>query len=84
MTSLTTVFGMVPMAMGLGEGSEIWQPMGVAVIGGLTFSTILTLLVLPALYVIFRDRMVKQQGGADDIQHDGVSKRKQAVANKVN
>jgi multidrug efflux pump subunit AcrB len=33
MTSLTTVFGMVPMAMGLGEGSEIWQPMGVAVIG---------------------------------------------------
>ena len=84
MTSLTTVFGMVPMAMGLGEGSEIWQPMGVAVIGGLTFSTILTLLVLPALYVIFRDRKVKEQGGADDIKHDGVSKRKQAVANKVN
>lgn len=84
MTSLTTVFGMVPMAMGLGEGSEIWQPMGVAVIGGLTFSTILTLLVLPALYVIFRDRKVKEQGGADDIQHDGVGKRKQAVANKVN
>ncbi len=84
MTSLTTVFGMVPMAMGLGEGSEIWQPMGVAVIGGLTFSTILTLLVLPALYVIFRDRKVKEQGGADDIQHDGVSKRKQAIANKVN
>jgi HAE1 family hydrophobic/amphiphilic exporter-1 len=84
MTSLTTVFGMVPMAMGLGEGSEIWQPMGVAVIGGLTFSTILTLLVLPALYVIFRDRKVKEQGGADDIQYDGVSKRKQAVANKIN
>ena len=84
MTSLTTVFGMVPMAMGLGEGSEIWQPMGVAVIGGLTFSTILTLLVLPALYVIFRDRKVKEQGGADEIQYDGVSKRKQAVANKVN
>ncbi|MBQ5371201.1 MAG: efflux RND transporter permease subunit, partial [Rikenellaceae bacterium] len=84
MTSLTTVFGMVPMAMGLGEGSEIWQPMGVAVIGGLTFSTILTLLVLPALYVIFRDRTVKEQGGADNVQHDGVSKRKQAVANKVN
>ena len=84
MTSLTTVFGMVPMAMGLGEGSEIWQPMGVAVIGGLTFSTILTLLVLPALYVIFRDRTVKEQGGADDIHHDGVSKRKQAIANKIN
>lgn len=84
MTSLTTIFGMVPMAMGLGEGSEIWQPMGVSVIGGLTCSTILTLLVLPALYVIFRGRKVKEQGGADDIQHDGVSKRKLAVANKVN
>ena len=45
---------------------------------------ILTLLVLPALYVIFRDRTVKQQGGADEVKHDGVSKRKQAVANKVN
>ncbi|MBR2050008.1 MAG: efflux RND transporter permease subunit, partial [Rikenellaceae bacterium] len=81
MTSLTTVFGMVPMAMGLGEGSEIWQPMGVSVIGGLTCSTILTLLVLPALYVIFRGRKAE---GADNIQYDGVGKRKQAVANKVN
>lgn len=81
MTSLTTIFGMVPMAMGLGEGSEIWQPMGVSVIGGLTCSTILTLLVLPALYVIFRAR---KAGGADEIQHDGTSKRKQAVANKIN
>ena len=81
MTSLTTIFGMVPMAMGLGEGSEIWQPMGVSVIGGLTCSTILTLLVLPALYVIFRGR---KASGANEIQHDGSSKRKQAVANKVN
>lgn len=81
MTSLTTVFGMVPMAMGLGEGSEIWQPMGVSVIGGLTCSTILTLLVLPALYVIFRGR---KAAGADDIQHDGTGKRKQAIANKIN
>ena len=81
MTSLTTVFGMVPMAMGLGEGSEIWQPMGVSVIGGLTCSTILTLLVLPALYVIFRGR---KAAGADDIQYDGTGKRKQAIANKIN
>ena len=81
MTSLTTIFGMVPMAMGLGEGSEIWQPMGVSVIGGLTCSTILTLLVLPALYVIFRGR---KASGANEIQHDGSSKRKQAIANKIN
>ncbi|MDE6279935.1 MAG: efflux RND transporter permease subunit, partial [Paramuribaculum sp.] len=44
MTTLTTILGMVPMAVGTGQGAEMWRPMGVAVIGGLTFSTILTLL----------------------------------------
>ncbi len=53
MTSLTTILGMVPMAIGSGEGSEMWRPMGVAVIGGLTFSTILTLLFVPTMYTIF-------------------------------
>lgn len=53
MTSLTTILGMVPMAIGSGQGSEMWRPMGVAVIGGLTFSTMLTLLFVPALYCLF-------------------------------
>ena len=53
MTSLTTILGMVPMAIGSGEGSEMWRPMGIAVIGGLTFSTILTLLFVPTMYTIF-------------------------------
>lgn len=53
MTTLTTILGMVPMAIGGGEGSEIWKPMGVAVIGGLTFSTVLTLLLVPVLYCSF-------------------------------
>ncbi|MDR0511229.1 MAG: efflux RND transporter permease subunit [Rikenellaceae bacterium] len=53
MTSLTTILGMLPLALGMGEGSEIWQPMGIAVIGGLTFSTLLTLLVVPVLYSSF-------------------------------
>ena len=53
MTAATTILGMVPMAIGGGEGSEIWRPMGIAVIGGLTFSTLLTLLFVPALYCIF-------------------------------
>lgn len=53
MTSLTTILGMVPMAVGQGEGAEMWRPMGVAVIGGLTFSTILTLLFVPTMYTIF-------------------------------
>ena len=50
MTSLTTILGMVPMAMGIGEGSEIWQPMGIAVVGGLLVSTFITLFIVPALY----------------------------------
>ncbi len=59
MTTLTTILGMVPMALGTGEGSELWRPMGVAVIGGLTFSTILTLLFVPVLYCVFAGNGVK-------------------------
>ena len=61
MTSLTTIFGMVPMAMGWGDGSELWQPMGVAVIGGLTCSTFLTLLVVPTIYASFGVREQKKK-----------------------
>lgn len=60
MTTLTTILGMVPMALGNGQGSEMWRPMGTAVIGGLTFSTILTLLFVPVLYCSFAGRGVKR------------------------
>lgn len=50
MTSLTTILGMVPMALSVGEGSETWRPMGVAVIGGMIFSTIITMVIVPAVY----------------------------------
>ena len=53
MTTLTTILGMVPMAVGQGEGAEMWRPLGVAVIGGLTVSTILTLILVPVLYCSF-------------------------------
>jgi multidrug efflux pump subunit AcrB len=56
MTSLTTILGMVPMAMGIGEGSEIWQPMGIAVVGGLLLSTLLTLFIVPSLYAMLEGR----------------------------
>ena len=61
MTSLTTILGMVPMALGTGQGSEMWRPMGTAVIGGLTFSTILTLLFVPSVYCIFAKNGIKNQ-----------------------
>ena len=56
MTSLTTILGMVPMAMGIGEGSETWQPMGISVVGGLVVSTFLTLFIVPALYAMMEGR----------------------------
>ena len=61
MTSLTTILGMVPMAVGTGEGAELWRPMGTAVIGGLTFSTILTLLFVPTMYTIFAYNGMKRK-----------------------
>ena len=59
MTTLTTILGMVPMAVGTGQGAEMWRPMGTAVIGGLTFSTILTLLFVPVLYCVFAHNGIK-------------------------
>lgn len=61
MTTLTTILGMVPMAVGSGQGSEMWRPMGTAVIGGLTLSTILTLLFVPSLYCVFAWVGVRRQ-----------------------
>ena len=61
MTTLTTILGMVPMACGTGQGAEMWRPMGTAVIGGLTFSTILTLLFVPVLYCVFASTGVRRQ-----------------------
>lgn len=60
MTTLTTILGMVPMAIGEGQGAEMWRPMGTAVIGGLTVSTILTLLFVPVLYCVFAYNGVKR------------------------
>jgi HAE1 family hydrophobic/amphiphilic exporter-1 len=56
MTALTTILGMMPLALSTGEGSEIWTPMGITVIGGLVFSTIVTMIIVPVMYVIFARR----------------------------
>jgi HAE1 family hydrophobic/amphiphilic exporter-1 len=53
MTSATTILGMLPLALSTGSGSELWKPMGIAVIGGLVFSTLVTLVVVPVIYVLF-------------------------------
>ena len=61
MTTMTTILGMVPMAVSSGEGAEMWRPLGVAVIGGLTISTILTLILVPVLYCSFAGVGIKRQ-----------------------
>lgn len=53
MTACTTILGMLPMALSVGAGSETWRPMGVVIIGGLTVSTVVTLIIVPVLYGIF-------------------------------
>jgi HAE1 family hydrophobic/amphiphilic exporter-1 len=55
MTAVSTVFGMLPVALGAGDGSEWRQPMGVVSIGGLTASTLLTLVVVPVAYTLVDD-----------------------------
>lgn len=55
MTALTTILGLIPMAIGSGEGGELTQSMGVVVIGGLALSTVLTLVIVPVMYTIFDD-----------------------------
>jgi HAE1 family hydrophobic/amphiphilic exporter-1 len=50
MTAFTTILGMVPMAVSQGEGAEMWRPLGIVVIGGLTISTFLTLYIVPIIY----------------------------------
>lgn len=60
MTSLTTILAMLPMIVLKGSGSEMWRPMGVAVFGGLTFSTLVTLVLIPTIYTIFGVSKIKR------------------------
>jgi HAE1 family hydrophobic/amphiphilic exporter-1 len=53
MTTLTTALGLLPLAIGIGEGAEVRAPMAITVIGGLTVSTLLTLIVIPVVYTLF-------------------------------
>ena len=61
MTSLTAILGMLPLAMSHGQGAEMWKPMAVTVSGGLTVSTMLTLIVVPVIYTLFAGGGVKRK-----------------------
>ena len=61
MTTLTTILGMVPLAVSQGVGAEMWRPLGISVIGGLTISTIMTLTYTPVMYCIFGSNGIKRR-----------------------
>ena len=61
MTTLTTILGMVPLAVSQGVGAEMWRPLGIAVIGGLTISTIMTLTYTPVMYCLFGSAGIKRR-----------------------
>jgi HAE1 family hydrophobic/amphiphilic exporter-1 len=60
MTTLTTLLAMVPLTLAKGEGAESWRPMGIAIIGGLLFSTLITLIIVPVIYSIFGAARIKR------------------------
>jgi len=62
MTALTTILAMAPLAVGLGEGGEVQAPMARTVIGGLTSSTIITLLIIPSVYLFFDTWLIRKKG----------------------
>ena len=55
MTTLTTVLGMIPLALGRGEGAEMWNSLGMTVAWGLSVSTLITLVLIPIIYSLFAD-----------------------------
>lgn len=61
MTTATTILGMVPLAVSQGVGAEMWRPMGIAVIGGLTISTIMTLTYTPVMFCVFGGNGIKRR-----------------------
>jgi HAE1 family hydrophobic/amphiphilic exporter-1 len=65
MTTITTLVSLLPLALSRGEGSETWQPLGITMIGGLTVSTLITMLFVPTLYAMFESKL----------RNNGVKKR---------
>jgi multidrug efflux pump subunit AcrB len=64
MTAITTVVGMLPLSLGIGEGAEMLQPLAVVTVWGLTFSTLISLLLVPAVYKLFHRNAEEERHAA--------------------
>ncbi len=72
MTTLTTVLALVPLALGIGKGAELMQPLGIVVIGGLTLATLVTLVLIPTVYSLV-NRVPIERGDSETVSDGGVS-----------
>ncbi len=72
MTSLTTILGLLPMALGIGEGAELRAPLAITVIGGLSVATLLTLIVIPVVYSIFDRKVYEADLNAEPVEPAGL------------
>ena len=72
MTTLTTILGLVPMALALGDGSELQAPLARVVIGGLTASTLITLVFVPTVYTLFEEGLQRLAPRASRSTHSGI------------
>ncbi len=84
MTSATTVLGLLPMALGLGEGAELRAPLAITVIGGLTVATLLTLIVIPVVYATFdrRESLAEEDLGEPEDDDQAKAEDDEAAADE--
>jgi HAE1 family hydrophobic/amphiphilic exporter-1 len=71
MTSMTTILGLIPMSLGIGEGAELQAPMARVVMGGMITSTLITLLVIPTIYTMIEERGLREEAPAKDLGVEG-------------
>jgi hydrophobic/amphiphilic exporter-1 (mainly G- bacteria), HAE1 family len=72
MTTLTTILGLAPMSLGIGEGAEVQAPMARVVIGGMLTSTLITLLFIPTIYTMIEERGLREEAPAREIEGEGI------------
>ncbi|MCM8779962.1 MAG: efflux RND transporter permease subunit [Candidatus Omnitrophica bacterium] len=78
MTTITTIAGLLPLALSRGEGSESWQPLGITMLGGLSVSTFFTMLFVPTMYAVFETKFKKnKKQQAEDRKQKTVSEERQ-------